>query len=289
MEELTICWSITTMCNLRCPYCFSRHDNDDEEYHMSERLIRKTIEKMKTAAKKYSIRLVILGGEPTLYPRLKEVCEECLDFCRKVIVVTNGTREDVIDNLPEKISIDLSYHGQPLTYFLPLVERLTKKHFTQVLCTIDKTCESDIIVLHDWCERKHIMFEAIPIVDNDTEISEDYQFSFLEKLDTNILYRIPMFDDVLTNIEVYTRNKDNKEEDTIFYCSQSNIAIYANGYYYPCCKSGLLNHRYHIEDDRHDLKLGSLCKHRYCMENRGCLDFAGWRQDPDGFLFGHNE
>ena len=289
MEELTICWSITTMCNMKCSYCFSSYDNDNKQFHMNDRLVDVTLNKLKEASKKYSIRLVILGGEPTLHPRLKEICESCLTFCRKVIVVTNGTNVDVVETLPENIYIDVSYHGQKLSYFIPLVQRLQNKHFTQILCVLDKSCETDIINLHSWCEEHNFMFEAIPCVDNVTEISETYDDTFLDKVSTNILYQIPMFDGLQSNIDVYRKNKANIEENTFFYCKQSNIAIYATGYYYPCCKSGFVNHKYHIEDDNHNIRIGSLCKHRYCMENRGCLDFAGWRQDPDGFLFGNNE
>ena len=288
MEELTICWSITTVCNMNCYYCFSHHDNDNKQFHMTDRLIDVTIQKLREAAKTYSIRLVILGGEPTLHPNLKEICEKCLTFCRKVIVVTNGSKVEQLHSLPKEVSIDLSYHGQRLSYFFPLIEEISKTHFCQVLCVLDKKCESDIIHLYNWCEDNQVMFEAIPLVDNVTEISDLYADEYLDKVDSKILYKIPMFDKLLTNVEVYRRNRTNVESDTLFYCSQSNIAIYANGYYYPCCKSGLFNHRYHIEDDKHKIKIGSLCKHRYCMENRGCIDFAGWRQDPDGFLFGNN-
>ena len=287
MEELTICWSITTKCNMNCSYCFSKYDHA-EEYHISDRLLERTITKIMRASKKYSIRLVILGGEPTLHPRLKEICERCLVFCRKVIIVTNGTKPEIIHNIPKEVSIDLSYHGQDLSYFLPLIEELKKTHFTQILCVLDKYCKSNIITLHDWCEKTHTMFEAIPIVDNVTELAEDYEDTFLNAVRSDIYYKIPMFSGVQTNLDVYVKNRNNIEEDCLILCKQSNIAIYANGYYYPCCKNGMLYHKAHIEGDQ-DIRLEILCRHRYCMENRGCLDFAGWRQDPDGFLFGNNE
>lgn len=289
MKELTICWSITTKCNLNCPYCFSKYDND-KSYDMSDRLINVTIKKLKEASEKYSIRLVILGGEPTLHPALKQICEKCLTFCRKVIVVTNGIKYDVINDLPKEVSVDLSYHGEELNLFYKTITSIKEYHFVQVLCPLYKNDLDKILSLIRWCKEHEIIYESIPIVDNESEIAENYEDDLITVVSSNVTYNIPMFNKRLTNMEIYKLNKNNVEETTKFHvCLQPNIAIYANGIYYPCCKSGLLYNKHHVEDDVHHFKLETLCNHRYCMENRGCLDFAGWRQDPDGFLFGNNE
>ena len=157
MKELTICWSITTRCNLSCSYCFSRYDNQ-LFYDTSERLIDVVFNKIKEASKKYSIRLVILGGEPTLHTKLIKICENALLICRKVIVVTNGLLLNVIDTLPREVSIDLSYHSEDVNVFYNMMNSIRKNHYLQVLFPLYKIDVNNILTLITLCKRDNIRY-----------------------------------------------------------------------------------------------------------------------------------
>ena len=280
-DELTICLSITSVCNLNCYYCFSAYENKNR-YHMSDYLVNYTLNKLENKSKENPIRLVILGGEPTLYPNIKNVCERALKFCRKVIVVTNGTNLDIISKLPKEVSIDFSYHGQNIDWFITHVKEIQKYHYVQILCVLDKKCIENCIKIYKWCSKNILFFEPIPLVHNDTEISEFYSDSLLENFsDSNIIYNVPSIG-TMDSISLYKKFR-NPKLDELKLCKQKNIAIYPDGYTYPCCKTGLLNYKRHIEDDK-SLQYNILCEHQYCMKNRGCIDMSGWRQDPDGFF-----
>lgn len=279
--ELTICWSITAVCNLNCSYCFSLYENKVQT-HMSDYLVKYTLNKLKEKSKENSIRLVILGGEPTLYPNINDVCEEALNFCRKVILVTNGTQLDILKKINRNVSIDFSYHGQNLDWFIKRIKEIQKYHYVQVLCVLDKTVLNNCIKLSDWCNENCTYFEPIPLVNNITEIAEEYDENILKSFKNNILYNIPEIG-IKDSISIYKYFKNYNKNDKLKVCNQTNIAIYSNGYVYPCCKTGQIKYKRHIEDPK-SLQYKIICEHQYCMKNRGCLDFAGWRQDPNGFL-----
>lgn len=279
--ELTLCWCITAVCNLKCSYCFSLYENKYQS-HMSDYLVNYTLNKIKEKSKENSIRLVILGGEPTLYPYIGNVCKESLEFCRKVILVTNGTQLDVLKKIDGNVSVDFSYHGQDLNWFTQRILDIQKYHYVQVLCVLDKSIINKCIELSDWCNTQNIMFEPIPLVNNNTEIAESYDEMTLRRFKNNIIYNIPQIG-LCDSINVFRRCRDYHAEDILRICEQTNIAIYSNGFVYPCCKTGQMKYKKHIEDPK-ALQYKLICEHQYCMRNRGCLDFAGWRQDPNGFF-----
>lgn len=286
-KELTICWSITSVCNRPCWYCFSRYENKVTQ-HMSQHLIDVTLDKLEKQSKFQNIRLIILGGEPTLYPEILNICNRCLQFCRKVVLVTNGDNIDTIIKLPTDISIDISYHGQDLLSFKNIIKIISNYHYLQVLCVLDTQCIDNCIELSNWCLENNIFFEPIPIVDNISECALIYPENILNKFNSNIFYNIPEIG-VIDSLSVYKHNLlYTSYIDHMKICEQTNIAIYPNGFVYPCCKNGLLHYKKHIEEN--DIfKYRLFCTTQYCMKNRGCIDFSGWRQDPDGFFPWNNE
>lgn len=287
MDELTICWSITTVCNYKCSYCFSLYDSACKQYHMEDNLIDYTLDRLEQKSKENSIRLVLLGGEPTLCPSLDRIVNRALYFCRSVIVVTNGSQLDTIKRLNKNVSIDLSYHGQDLSEFINRIENIQKTHYLQVLCVLDPNCLDRCIELSKYCSSHNIFFEPIPLVHNDTEIAEEYEDSIFDKIDSNILYNVPNIG-ILDSVSIYKLCKHTEHYSKLSVCKQKNIAIYADGSTYPCCKTGFLKYKTHIKDPS-ALKYQIICEQPYCLYNRGCLDMSGWRQDPNGFLPWNNE
>jgi len=69
---------ITNYCWKNCVYCsrFSRHIRKDQRFHMSLDKIEQALRSLKN----WRNGIGIIGGEPTLHPQFKEICELLLDY-----------------------------------------------------------------------------------------------------------------------------------------------------------------------------------------------------------------
>lgn len=279
-KELTICWSITSRCNKSCYYCFSNYDSDSKK-DMNDEIRKISVKKLEHLHEIFSLRIVLLGGEPTIYQDFENLCEELTPIARKIIIVTNGTN---IQRLPKNTFIDISYHGQNTADFFDIVNQIRKRNFVQVLCVIDPKCIKSCYEVSDFCRKECIPFEAIPLVNNATEESIYYTDSILSGFTSNIQYENLDLFGKKTNLEIYRQSRDIIPEKRLRICEQKNIALYADGSIYPCCKTGWMKYRNRIESNK-AFQYEILCEYPYCMKHRGCLDMAGWRQDPDEKLF----
>jgi len=75
-------------CNFRCPYCYVPH-NSYPENELSKKEICDVILQAKDMGAR---KIIILGGEPTLYPNLLEMIEFIKKQKLEVEVFTNGTK-----------------------------------------------------------------------------------------------------------------------------------------------------------------------------------------------------
>lgn len=98
---LCVHWEITHSCNHRCSYCFqsrSGHQNVSCSLAQAETAIRHIAE-----ANRPAYQVTLLGGEPLIYPHLKELTElliENLGSRLEVLrIITNGAR------LPERAAL----------------------------------------------------------------------------------------------------------------------------------------------------------------------------------------
>lgn len=88
-KGITVCISLNTICNLKCPYCFAKTDKPSVSTF--------TLDEVKfivdSITRYQQVTFLILGGEPTLYPRLGDAinimgaCERCY----AVELYTNGS------------------------------------------------------------------------------------------------------------------------------------------------------------------------------------------------------
>lgn len=85
---------ITNFCNQNCPFCFARAEMSNKliKKEVSLENFKKTLLKMK---KNPEIQVVkLLGGEPTLHSRFKEVIDLSLKYFPQVQIFTNGVFSD---------------------------------------------------------------------------------------------------------------------------------------------------------------------------------------------------
>ena len=124
----------TNACQRNCPYCINS---------LTDRSLSLPFEKatknIKKATKKFGIKeAVILGGEPTLYPKLIELINYLKNECglRRVGLTTNGIKltddEYLIKLLKSEVDfINVSYHydGEFITYNqLKQIRKIFKKY-----------------------------------------------------------------------------------------------------------------------------------------------------------------
>lgn len=282
-ELITITWAITTRCNYNCHYCYAKYDYHNESFDMKDSLVSTTLHKLKELSNFNKIRLIILGGEPTLYKGLSSLCEEVINFCEFVTIVTNGTNIEILKNIPRKISIMLSYHGQPIDEFTSTIKEIVKTHSIEIACVIDPKCIKSIIELGDWCKSNNISIEMIPMLHNETQDAEVYTDELLSKLYTDVYYynpNIELFKEgKLSCIDIYKKCRYNtfkEEHRKITLCIQPSLTISVDGFINPTCPTGQLTYRTHIQDTK-AFRYHLICDFPRCLLNRGAMDLSGWR------------
>lgn len=89
--------TITTYCNLHCPYCFANGMCDDYSHtqHISMEQLRRILQWLaKNPYAHNDGRVGLIGGEPTLHPQFSEILKEINIYCREVgvrsVLFTNG-------------------------------------------------------------------------------------------------------------------------------------------------------------------------------------------------------
>ena len=89
---LTMEIEFSLRCNFSCPYCYvPKPDYFREELTLDE--IQDVILQAKTLGAR---KIVILGGEPTIYPHLKEMIRFIADMGLEIELFTNGTGVDEV-------------------------------------------------------------------------------------------------------------------------------------------------------------------------------------------------
>jgi MoaA/NifB/PqqE/SkfB family radical SAM enzyme len=127
-----VVWTVTTVCNYNCSYC--PEDLHDSKYRWPENY-QPIIELVNKWRGDSPVTLDILGGEPTLWPKFTDFCNDIVsssDQFTKLIFSSNGSRsirywEDF--NAPIS-SLGLSFHPEEadVEHFLKVVETVDKKY-----------------------------------------------------------------------------------------------------------------------------------------------------------------
>lgn len=82
----TLYFDITYRCNLNCKICYNHKLMKDNNHDMHPSYFREVLSRL--PKRKYLLRL--LGGEPTLHPKLNEFIEIANDFGHTITIGTNG-------------------------------------------------------------------------------------------------------------------------------------------------------------------------------------------------------
>jgi len=101
---------ITNKCNMRCKACFYAHNLGKEELSLKEykQLLLKYTHKIK--------KVIILGGEPTLYKNLNKVISFNTKLGLRTTVYTNGSNLKILKNTDlSKTTIRIGVYGAELS------------------------------------------------------------------------------------------------------------------------------------------------------------------------------
>jgi len=106
----TLQFFITNQCNKRCAGCF--YSDQLSNNHMDFDLYKKTLQEY---VPKFNItKVILLGGEPTLHPRLSEFIEAAKS--QLVTIYTNGSNLDVLEGqVSEKVTVRIGVHGYSIS------------------------------------------------------------------------------------------------------------------------------------------------------------------------------
>ena len=87
-HQFRVGWlTLNRVCNLRCPWCYARDTHYSQENTMDFETAKKIIDILVEA----NVRKVILiGGEPTLYPDIFKVLDYCYEKNLNTTIATNG-------------------------------------------------------------------------------------------------------------------------------------------------------------------------------------------------------
>lgn len=154
-------------CNYDCDYCFANKEmtkTDDPDLFITMENFKKAVE-FSIKSKEYNIG--IIGGEPTLHPKIRKLIKYALDQkqLRAVTLFTNGHDLSVLDGLwSEKLNVVLNYNA---------METIGKKEFQNVTSNIKEAFK-------DYSKRNRITlgvnmykenFEYLDIIDTLKEIN----------------------------------------------------------------------------------------------------------------------
>lgn len=93
-HSMNIYMALGTTCNLDCHYCPQHVHDGQEPWHDFDKLLAVLQQIRHHYRWKRSRHYNLLGGEPSLMPRLPELCERIkqMDDASRIILATNGTR-----------------------------------------------------------------------------------------------------------------------------------------------------------------------------------------------------
>lgn len=121
---------LNDVCNFRCPYCFANEFTlDNNKNSITIENFKKALDFALSSGRR---RIGIIGGEPTLHPKFKEIMEILINDNRvdNVVVFTNGSTLDKCWEvfIPNKVSALVNFN---------CAEDIGEKNFNKVVKNLD--------------------------------------------------------------------------------------------------------------------------------------------------------
>lgn len=171
-DKIEISIDIITLCQLKCPYCYSRYDKEKWGKIMKLDDFKHIVSLISNL--KESISVSLLGGEPTLHPLLNVFLKLLYKTknVSEVILYTNGEKDLRNLSLDEKLTINYTYHSTE-TSDDKILKNIDNLKYTKTICTttITKKTKEEAISFCNKCKVRGVSFEPTYITSNKTKKS----------------------------------------------------------------------------------------------------------------------
>lgn len=266
---------LLTICNYHCYYCYTRENTKLLNKIISKDILERLFLKIKESKKQFDVGL--LGGEPSLYPKLYDAIGKLLNFqnIHELVVFTNGSHPEkfakIINSFDdERLKVNLSFHYTEIVKHKH--ENLFKKNFMLLKhkiwkITIMITSENEKEI-NDWYEYFTHNFPWIeveltyPVVGN--EITEQNIGSLSTKLIKSFIYNETK---ILTYDDVIKKNLNNFKG---WKCALRYYHIFVDGSFMINCfddnKYNIMNDNFHFDDVTYAICDKSKCVHDCMLE-----------------------
>ena len=113
---------LLTQCNQRCSYCFM-HSNPRNHDYVNDDVLNALAKKI--VEYKKPVDLTLLGGEPTIHPKLKEIIDRFshVPNIRNMDIHTNG-RKSLKNILNKRLTIVFSIHPEYSRYIETIIKHI---------------------------------------------------------------------------------------------------------------------------------------------------------------------
>lgn len=247
---------ITSICQFKCPYCYSRYENKNKWNKIMElNLINNIIYNIKKIPYNFSISL--LGGEPTLHPHFNKIVDE-LTHCeniKEVLIYTNGVKHiDIINN---KVKVVFAFHPTENNEFLK-ENILHCKCNKKISLSLVENFKDEIVKMYNFAKDNCIEIEPTFISNPKSKKCKIPDIIPSEKI------RVYEFDDKLYNLtEVYDKHLDHFKN---WKCYINSYEIDVDGE----CRRECSKNKYNINNIFKNMKYDYIiCKYNKCTDQ--CL------------------
>lgn len=261
-DAITVSWALTSNCNYACWYCHPTfHDNKNgfPDYD-------KAIEFVKTLKQQHPslIFIELIGGEPSLWPRLIDFCIEVSNLGNIFLQIgTNLSRtprywkDFTKQNLENNVLLEVSHHAELSDddIFIENLRILSQKHYVNVSFMLDiEHCEKSINLFNK-IKKENIKisgrFKPLRSIDghNDGNFAQkytDYHYNIIKNLKLNLSndINVPELPDkifyidnnIKTNVDLPSLIVDKKNSYLGWKCAAGSkrFVIESNGNIMPC-------------------------------------------------------
>lgn len=206
------------ICNYKCGFCYvrERHKNDTNIF-MSRNKILSVLDSIDKS--RYKVNLIILGGEPTLYPYLNDILSRKY---YKTTLISNGSKDLSKFLLNSDNEVTLSYYPNyctDQTVFINNMKYLYKKNIQTTINIMKLNEKKDTKIIVDLACEFNMPIEITPIIYKGKIINSNVEFF---SHDDEIFYYNGK---KLNNFEVECQ----KIDFTNWHCMQNFLMIEANG------------------------------------------------------------
>ena len=267
-KHLKVTWNLLNICNFKCPYCLDMH-TPRSVYLFSELQLRSGI--LNIFELNYdSFEIYLLGGEPTLYYRLKHIVKELLleERVKRIYLLTNGSF-DVDFSHDDRVKVCVSVH--PLSVDQIKIKKRDNVYFN--LIAYPKVIER-VREIYDQMEIDEItVVRKPPLFERPFEYA-DHDIEWILENDHNRIKDLQMYqsewifkDGTVEKQPKYSYLELNYQKYLRFYgmyCLNNALYINSEGYWRYACYDTKLSETTIFEAPIEYEPYFKVCNYEYC-------------------------